>query len=97
MRTRVAVEVEWNNEDPFHGRDLNNFRLLYALGTVSVGVIVTRADELQSIFDDLGRGKSHGNATTHLSKLIPRIDGGGAGGCPILVFGIRPSLYVEDE
>jgi len=97
MRTRVAVEVEWNNEDPFHDRDLNNFRLLYALRTVSVGVIVTRADELQSIFDDLGRGKSYGNATTHLSKLIPRIDGGGAGGCPILVFGIRPSLYVEDE
>ena len=92
----VAVEIEWNNKDPFFDRDLNNFRLLHQLRTVSVGVIITRADELQDIFKDLGRGSSYGNSTTHLSKLIPRIEGGGAGGCPILTFGIRPSLYRED-
>ncbi len=31
-----------------------------------------------------------------MQKLIPRIEGGGGGGCPILVFGISPKLYVED-
>ncbi|RME86539.1 MAG: restriction endonuclease, partial [Zetaproteobacteria bacterium] len=25
-RNRVAVEIEWNNKDPFFDRDLNNFR-----------------------------------------------------------------------
>ena len=29
--------------------------------------------------------------------LIPRIDGGASGGCPVLVFGIRKSLYDETE
>ncbi|WP_377511943.1 BglII/BstYI family type II restriction endonuclease [Octadecabacter sp. R77987] len=96
-RNKIAIEIEWNNKDPFYDRDLNNFRLLHQLRTVSVGVIITRSDELQSIFTSLGRGSSYGNSTTHLSKLIPRIEGGGAGGCPILTFGIKPSLYREDE
>lgn len=97
FKNGIAVEVEWNNKDPFYDRDLNNFRLLYALRTISVGVIITRSDELQDIFNDLGRGSSYGNNTTHLSQLIPRIEGGGAGGCPILTFGIKKSLYREDE
>ncbi len=93
----VALEVEWNNKDPFYDRDLNNFRLLFDLRAVSVGVILTRADELQDIFRDLGRGSSYGMSTTHMSKLLPRIEGGGGAGCPLLVFGIKKSLYVEDE
>jgi len=96
FKNRIALEIEWNNKDPFFDRDLNNFRLLFDLQAVSVGVIVTRCDELQDIFDAIGRGDSFGAATTHLSKLLPRIEGGGGGGCPILVFGIRRSLYVED-
>ena len=95
FRNRVAVEIEWNNKDPFYDRDLNNFRLLHGLRTVSVGVIITRSSELQDIFKEMGRGSSYGNSTTHLSKLIPRIEGGGAGGCPILSFGIKKSLYRE--
>jgi hypothetical protein len=35
-------------------------------------------------------------STTHMGKLLPRVEGGSGGGCPILAFGIRPSLYVED-
>ena len=31
-----------------------------------------------------------------MDKLISRIDGGGGGGCPVLVFGITSKLYVED-
>ncbi len=26
FRNRVALEIEWNNKDPFFDRDLNNFR-----------------------------------------------------------------------
>jgi hypothetical protein len=96
FKNRVALEIEWNNKDPFYDRDLNNFRLLFDLRVVSVGVIITRTDELQEIFDTLGRGKSFGNSTTHMSKLIPRINGGGGGGCSLLVFGITKKLYVED-
>lgn len=96
FKNRIALEIEWNNKDPFFDRDLNNFRLLFDLRAISVGVIVTRCDELQELFDSLGRGKSYGSSTTHMSKLLPRIQGGGGAGCPILVFGIRRSLYVED-
>lgn len=97
FKNRVALEIEWNNKDPFYDRDLNNFRLLFDLRAVSVGVIITRCDELQQIFNDLGRKDSFGQSTTHMSKLLPRIEGGGGGGCPILVFGIKKELYVDTE
>lgn len=93
FKNRVALEVEWNNKDPFFDRDLNNFRLLFDLRAVSVGVIVTRSDELQSVFRELGRGNSYGASTTHMSKLLPRVLGGGGGGCPLLVLGITRGLY----
>ncbi len=101
-KNRIALELEWNNKDPFFDRDLNNFRLLFDLRAISVGNIITRTDELQDIFDDLYDekgaciGRKYGNSTTHLSKLLPRIHGGGGGGCPILVFGLKRSLYIED-
>jgi hypothetical protein len=97
FKGRVALEIEWNNKDPFYDRDLNNFRLLFELRAIDVGVIVTRATELQAIFNKLGKGKSYGNSTTHLDKLLPRLDGGGGGGCPVLVFAITEKLYVQDD
>ena len=97
FKNRVAVEIEWNNKDPFFDRDLNNFRLLFELRAISVGVIITRTDGLQAIFNSLGRGPSYGQSTTHMNKLLPRIVGGGGGVCPILVFGISTQLYEEDE
>lgn len=96
FKNRVALEIEWNNKDPFFDRDLNNFRLLFELRAVSVGIIVTRCDNLQDIFNELGRGSSFGASTTHMSKLLPRIEGGGGGGCPVLVIGISNALYIED-
>jgi hypothetical protein len=93
---RVALEVEWNNKDPFFDRDLNNFRLLFELRAIDVGVIITRATELQKIFASLKKGKSYGASTTHHSKLWPRLDGGGGGGCPVLTFAITAGLYVDD-
>ncbi|MEA1676637.1 BglII/BstYI family type II restriction endonuclease [Nitrospirillum sp. BR 11163] len=43
----VALEIEWNNKDPFFDRDLENFKRLHAEGVISVGVIVTRGRSLQ--------------------------------------------------
>jgi len=97
FRNRIALEIEWNNKDPFFDRDLNNFRLLFDLRAISVGIIITRCDDLQDIFNDLGRGASFGASTTHMSKLLPRIEGGGGAGCPIIVFGISKKLYIEDK
>lgn len=96
FKGRVGVEVEWNNKDPFYDRDLNNFRLLFDLRVMDVGVIITRASELQSIFKHLGKGASYGASTTHHQKLWPRLEGGGGGGCPVLTFAITPAIYVED-
>lgn len=96
-KNRVALELEWNNKDPFYDRDLNNFRLLFDLRAISVGIILTRCDELQEIFNSLGRGSSYGNSTTHMSKLLPRIEGGSGAGCPLIVIGIRKILYAENE
>lgn len=97
FKGRVGIEVEWNNKDPFYDRDLNNFRLLFDLRVIDVGIIITRATELQTIFKRLGKGESYGSSTTHHEKLWPRIEGGGGGGCPILTFAITPALYVEDD
>lgn len=96
FKGRVALEVEWNNKDPFFDRDLNNFRLLFDLRAIDVGVIVTRSTELQQIFNGLGKGKSYGNSTTHHEKLWPRLEGGGGGGCPVLTFAIKRELYEDD-
>ena len=48
----VALEIEWNNKDPFFDRDLENFKRLHAEGAISVGVLVTRGSSLQdSLWD----------------------------------------------
>ena len=44
----VALEIEWNNKDPFFDRDLENFQRLHALSAISVGVIVTRGAALHA-------------------------------------------------
>jgi hypothetical protein len=93
FRSRIAIETEWNNKDPFFDRDLTTFRLLFELNVLSVGAIITRASELQDIFDELGKGRSFGNSTTHMGKLIPKLDNRASGGCPVLAFGIKKTAY----
>jgi len=92
-RNHIGIEVEWNNKTEFYDRDLNNFRLLYDLGILAVGVIITRQTELQQLFNTLGKGSSYGASTTHLNKLIPKVNGGGAGGCPLLLIAIALACY----
>ena len=99
VKNRVALEIEWSNKDPFFDRDLNNFRLLSDLRAISAGVIITKADELSEIFKSLGKRiwDKYGWSSTWMRKLLPRVEGGGGGGCPVLVFGITKELYVAEE
>jgi len=43
-----ALEIEWNNKDPFFDRDLENFKRLHADGVISIGAIITRGTSLQN-------------------------------------------------
>ncbi len=44
---KVALEIEWNNKDPFFDRDLENFQRLHAQSAISVGILITRGASLQ--------------------------------------------------
>jgi hypothetical protein len=46
-RYRIALEIEWNNKDPFFVRDLENFKRLHAEGGISLGIMITRGISLQ--------------------------------------------------
>jgi Restriction endonuclease BglII len=49
----VALEIEWNNKDPFFDRDLENFKRLHSDGAISLGIIITRGTSLQDSMWDL--------------------------------------------
>jgi hypothetical protein len=51
----IALEIEWNNKDPFFDRDLENYKRLHADGAISVGIIVTRGPDLQDAMKQLVR------------------------------------------
>lgn len=53
--TRIALEIEWNNKDPFYDRDLENFKRLHADGAISAGIIVTRGKSLHENMRSLVR------------------------------------------
>lgn len=90
----VAVEMEWNNKDPFYDRDLINFQALHHEGAIAIGVIVTRGAGLQALIGPTIRSKDggykYGQSTTHWDKLIPKVNLGGGGECPLLLVGIEP-------
>lgn len=92
----VAVEMEWNNKDPFFHRDLANFASLHREGVIAVGVIVTRGAKLQRYLEQYAKYDSrlsptkYGKATTHWNKLIPMVNVGGGGECPLFLIGIEP-------
>lgn len=48
-----ALEIEWNNKDPFFDRDLENFKRLHADGVISIGGIITRGSSLQDSLREL--------------------------------------------
>lgn len=48
-----ALEIEWNNKDPFFDRDLENFKRLHAEGVISIGSIITRGESLQNALREI--------------------------------------------
>lgn len=64
-----ALEIEWNNKDPFFDRDLENFKRLHADGVISVGAIVTRGESLQHALRELVAGFARRAGITDLGAV----------------------------
>ena len=92
LKGRVAFDLEWNSKDQTFDRDLYAFTAFFEYNAISVGVLVTRSNELDPTFKTLGINGKYGASTTHMGKLLPRLEAGRNGGCPVLVFGITSKL-----
>ncbi len=107
VKGRVAFDVEWNSKDQTFDRDLYAFRTFFEFNRISVGVILTRSNDLDVVFEKLGTftdpkdGKEkpvkakYGASTTHVGQLWRRLDAGREGGCPVLVFGMTPAVISD--
>jgi len=89
LKNKVAFDLEWNSKDQTFDRDLLAMRTYFDCGLIDVGVIVTRAEELNDIFKQLGNKSKYGSSTTWIGKLVYRLDSRRNGGCPILAIGIK--------
>ncbi|MBR6350860.1 MAG: restriction endonuclease [Firmicutes bacterium] len=94
LKNKVAFDLEWNSKDQTFDRDLLAMRTYFDCGLIDVGVIVTRAQELNDVFRSVrdSKGNSlitkYGASTTWMGKLQYRLDSRRNGGCPILAVGI---------
>ena len=95
----VAIDMEWNSKDQTFDRDLYAFRTFYECNVISCGVIITRDESLNRIFESLGKKikKKYGASTTWTGKLLPRIHARRHGGCPLLVVGLTPDTVLDWE
>ena len=104
----IAFDLEWNSKDQTFDRDLYAFRSFFDLNKISLGILVTRSSRLQDYFVTLGEvpnrygdyrpvADKYGNSTTHMDKLLYRVDEGRSGGCPLLCFGITRSVIVDES
>lgn len=64
-----ALEIEWNNKDPFFDRDLENFKRLHAEGVISIGAIVTRGSALQASLRGMIRAWAEREQVTSFADL----------------------------
>ena len=71
-RGNFALEIEWNNKDPFFDRDLENFKRLHAEGVIGVGAIVTRGPQLQLMLRDLIAAWAHREQIQSFADLKAR-------------------------
>ena len=91
VKARVALDVEWNAKDGNLDRDVGAYRALYDAGIIDAGVIITRtqADLRQAVLQiDADSKKFNTTTTTNIEKLLPRMQRGDGGGCPILAIAI---------
>jgi len=108
IKNRVAFDLEWNSKDQTFDRDLYAFRAFFEYDKISLGVLVTRSNNLDPWFTSLGSfidkygtkrevKAKYGASTTHIGKLLARLDAGRNGGCPVLVFGITTNLINNES
>ena len=97
VKNRVALDLEWNSKDQTFDRDLYAMRAFYECGIIACGVIITRSEKLNPVFHRLGIIQKYGASTTWMGKLLPRIQSGRHGGCPLLVIGITPGVITDLE
>lgn len=68
----IALEIEWNNKDPFFDRDLENYKRLHSDGAISLGILITRGVSLQDTMRSLvfRFAKDHGiESESDLARL----------------------------
>jgi hypothetical protein len=65
----VALEIEWNNKDPFFDRDLENYKRLHADGAISVGCIITRGQSLHDGLEALIAGFAESKQIKTIEQL----------------------------
>lgn len=51
VKGRVAFDMEWNSKDQTFDRDLYAMRAFHECGLISLGVMVTRSEKLNPVFD----------------------------------------------
>lgn len=97
VKGNIAIDLEWNSKDQTFDRDLYAFRTFYECGVITCGVIITRSERLNQIFDILGPDikKKYGASTTWMGKLLPRIHARRHGGCPLFVVGLIPETISD--
>jgi len=100
VKGKVAFDLEWNSKDQTFDRDLLAMRTYFDCGLIEVGIIITRAEELNDIFSQLGIRSKYGASTTWIGKLNYRLKSRRNGGCPVLAVGIKKACvegYNENE
>lgn len=95
VKNKVALDVEWNSKDQTFDRDLLAMRTYFECGVIDVGIIITRSEDLNDIFKELGNKDKYGASTTWMGKLIPRLNSRRNGGCPVLAIGIKKGCVVD--
>lgn len=64
-----ALEIEWNNKDPFFDHDLENFKRLHADGVISIGAIITRGLTLHEGMRDLIEEFAVANGVNNIERV----------------------------
>jgi len=107
VKGRVAFDLEWNSKDQTFDRDLYAMRAFHDTGLISAGVMLTRGLSFAPVLEKIPQLDKSGNvvkasvkakygaSTTWMGKLLYRLNAGRHGACPILAFGIKPSVIIE--
>jgi len=105
VKARVAMDLEWNAKDGNLDRDLAAYRALYDAGLIDGAILVTRTiDDLRDLGyririragmdEKAARNVLSTSTTTNTKKLLPRLQRGDAGGCPILAVAICERTWI---